>query len=108
MRDDAGGEKGLAMRVEVESPGIAGAFCKDIELFGGIIVAPDRGVHLNVADLGMREDAVQSVEQTVRSPLKRVKHLMRILATEATQQDFVLVAVAAVFGVLQEQEVRRR
>ena len=72
MRNDAGGQKRLAMGVEVESPGIARAFSKNTELVGVRVIAPDGGVHLHAADLGLGEDAVQAVEQAVRSPLQRV------------------------------------
>ena len=101
--DHAAGEKRLAVRVEIETPGIAGAVGKEVELLVADVIAPDRGVHLHVADFAAREYAVQPVQPAVRPPLERIERLMRILAAEAREQDLLLVAVPFALCVLQEE-----
>src|SRR5207244_411686 len=105
VRNDAGCQKRLAMGVEVEPPGITGAFGKNTELARVRAIAPDGGVHLHAADPGPGEDAVQAVEQAVRSPLQGVQHLVGVMAAEAVQENVDLVAVAAPLGVLKKEEV---
>src|SRR5689334_11520235 len=65
MRDDAGFNDALAVFVEINSPGIAGAFGKQFEdVFGGMI-PPNAGVEARAlaigragfADIGMGKDA---------------------------------------------------
>src|SRR5262249_7415337 len=107
VRDDACRQERLAMGVEVEAPRIARALSEDFEFVRVYMVAPHSGVHLHVADLGLREDAVQAVEQAVGAPLQGVEHLMRVLAAEATQKDVVFVAMAGACRVLQKEEIGR-
>src|SRR5262249_25892416 len=103
-----GGQKGLSVRVEIEPPGIAGALGKEIELPVRRTVAPHRGVEPDFADLGLRKNAMQSVESPVRPPLHRIERFVGILTAEATEEDLVFVTMPALLGILQEEEVRRR
>src|SRR5262249_28101079 len=90
---------------EIHAPGIACAFGEDIELLAANVVAPDGGVHLHAIDLRMREHAVQSVELAVRSPLKGVQRLVRVLAAEASEKNLLLAGPTIV--ILDEEKVRR-
>src|SRR5438477_7452838 len=72
MRDDTGSQERLPVCVEVEAPGVAGAFGKDLELACREAVTPHGGIHLHFADFGMGEDAVQTVERAIRAPLQGV------------------------------------
>src|SRR5205823_14306856 len=58
MRNDASREEGLPMRIEIESPGIAGPFGEDLELSVLRCVTPHRGVEADVADLRLGKNAV--------------------------------------------------
>ena len=117
MRDDAGFDEGLAVLVEVEAPGVAGAVGEDLEDVPGRMIAPDAGVdrhalvvrRARLADARMREDAVAAVEPAVRAPGEGVQRLVRVLVAPAVEQD-LRRAGRLVLAVLDrdEQQIRRR
>ena len=108
VRNHAGGQKRLTVGIEIEAPGIAGSFRKNIELFGRKIITPNRRVQPHFTDLGLREDAVQAIEQTVRAPLESIEGFVRVLAAETGQQYLLLVALASTRCIAQEKKMRRR
>src|SRR5262249_37659236 len=85
----------LAVFVEVQAPGIAGAVGEDLEFVPGWMIAPDAGVdrhailvgRAGLADLGMREDAVTAVEPAIGAPDEGVERLVRVLITPAIEQN---------------------
>src|SRR5207245_2550542 len=73
VRNDASRGKGLAVIVEIDSPGITGPLGENLELVPERMIAPDAGIDGNplvrrrprLADLRVREDAVATVEPAV-------------------------------------------
>src|SRR5262249_13338449 len=105
VRDDAGGEEGLAVRVEVEAPGVTGALSKSIELPLADVVAPDGGVELHAHHPRLRENALQAVKRPVGPPLHGVERLVRVVAAEALQEDFLPGTTAGPLGIAEEKQV---
>ncbi len=76
VRNDARRDEGVALLVEVHAPRVAGSVSEHFELVPLRMVSPDARVQrrslvvgsAGLADFGMREDAVTSVEPTVRAP----------------------------------------
>src|SRR5207247_9616771 len=64
-------------------------------------------VELHLVDLRVGEDAVQSVQPAIRSPLERVKRFMRVLTAEAGEEDLLMIAAARALSVAQEEQVGR-
>src|SRR5262249_1018786 len=107
VRNHASSEERLPVRIEIQSPRIAGAFSKGLELPTFRLVAPHCGVQLYFTHLGLREYAVQSVELAVGSPLKRIERLVGVLASESGQEDVTVVASASAFPILKKEQMRR-
>src|SRR5260370_24186716 len=51
MRNDAGGQERLAVRIEIQSPWISGSLRETVQLLRREVVTPDCRVHSNLADL---------------------------------------------------------
>src|SRR5260370_40239006 len=105
VRNHADGQERLTVGIEIEAPGIAGSFGKNIELLGRKVITPDRRVQPHFTDLGLREDAVQAIEQTVRAPLESIEGFVRVLAAETGKQYLLLVALASTRCIPQEEKV---
>src|SRR5205823_5821104 len=106
----------VAARIEIHAPGIARTLGEDVECALAFadqgertrIVAPDGGVELDTADVGLREYTVQAVELAVRAPLKGVERLVGVVAAEALEENLLLIALPAAVGVLEKEEIGRR
>src|SRR5262249_18624708 len=107
MGNDTTSQEALAMGVEIHAPGIAGPFREDVKLLVGHGIAPDGRVHLDAVDLRMGKDTVQTIQPSVRTPLKGVERLVRILAAESFEQHFLLVAFASPFRVAEKEQAGR-
>src|SRR5947209_19629316 len=87
MRDHAGFDETLAVLVEVNSPGIAGAFAEQLEDFFGGMIAPDASIDVRalairragLSDVGVGEHAVATVKPAVRTPGESVESFVGVL-----------------------------
>src|SRR5262249_4928159 len=61
---------GIAVAVEIEAPGVAASFGKELEFLGDWMIAPDSLLKRDAADMGRHRAALSSVEPAVRPPLK--------------------------------------
>ena len=92
--DHAGGRERVAVVVEIQAPGIAGALGEDLENLAGRVIAPDRAVQFltlglrrsRLADVGVREDPVRAIEPAVRAPREGVEHLVGVLIAPPVEQ----------------------
>src|SRR3954453_8118374 len=95
MRDNARGAKRLSHVVEIDAPRIARAFRENFEDLFLRVISPNASVDGNaffirrarLADARVREDAVTSVQPTVRPPVERVQSLVGVLICEAIEQN---------------------
>ena len=115
VRDDAGRVEELAVCVVVEPPRIARTLGEDLEDVAGRVIAPDAGVDLlalgfgrtRLADDGVREHAVVTVEPAVRTPDEAIERLVRVMEAPAVEQHDRLAGL--IVGVLRdEKELRGR
>src|SRR5579884_257290 len=105
----------LAVRIEVQSPRIAGAVREYFEDVLGGMIAPDSCIERNavligragLADARMGEDAVTAVQPAVRSPAEGVQRFVGVLPVPAVQQDLRL-AGRLVFPWLDRHEHKIR
>ena len=117
MRDHAGGDDHLAARVEVDSPGVAGALGKHLEDMPDRVVAPDARIDRSAestrgagfADQGVGEDAVAAIKPAVGPPNEAIERLVGIVQSPAVEQDLgrTVGAVVAV-PVRYEEKLRGR
>ena len=119
MRNHAGLDEALTVRVEVDAPRIARALGEDLELFLGGMIAPDGGIDPlapglrspRLADARWTEDAVTSVEPAVRAPGEGVQHLVRVgLEVPAVEENLRITGGLRAVPVLHghEHQVRGR
>ena len=108
MRNYASSEERLSVRIEIQPPRITGSFRKDLELPIFRLVAPYRGIELHLANLGLGEYAVQSVELAIGPPLQRIERLMSVLASESRQEDVTMIAPPCAFAISKKEQIWRR
>ena len=115
MVDHARAHEGVAFRVEIHAPRVAGAFGEHLELAGPGIEPGDSGAHHDrrggrigrVLGLGGGEDAVRHVELAVGAPGEAVEQLVPVLEAEAGEHLGLLVGDAVAVGVAHEPQMRR-
>src|SRR5262249_14821213 len=107
VRDDTRHQERLAVGVKVEPPGIAGTLGEDLELAGCDVVTPHRRSHLDPANLRLAKYAVEAIQPAVRAPLQGVEGFMGVLAAEALQQNFVVIAAAGPARIAKIEEIGR-
>src|SRR3569623_78632 len=81
VRNDTGGQKALALVVEIVAPRVARAVSENFELVLRRMIAPDARVNrralivrrARLADARVRGHAVTAVETAIKTPNKRVK-----------------------------------
>src|SRR5262245_11671737 len=73
-----GASDGVAVLVEIETPGVATPFTKQLELLRERVIAPDALLELNSTNLGRNRAALIAIEPTVWSPLERVGNGMSV------------------------------
>src|SRR5262245_38077320 len=109
--DDARGDEEVAVLVVIESPWIAGALAEEFERLRARMIPPTRAGELVrfalMFDLGVIEDAVESVEPAVRTPDERIGKLVRVVASEAGEQHFASVGFTVAVGVFHEEQIGR-
>src|SRR5439155_14615752 len=67
-----GGRDSVAVRVEVEAPGVAAALREQLEFLRDRMIAPNALLKLDTANLGRHRAALRPIKPAVRSPLERV------------------------------------
>src|SRR5262249_51276656 len=114
VRNNATTQDELAIGVAVvHAPRIARPVCKNLEVLGLGDVAPDASIQLyllriglvGIGNLGVGEDAVQSVQPAVRSPLKGIERFVRVLAAEPFEENLELPRLVVL--VLDEKKIGR-
>ena len=115
VRDHTGGDEGLAVVIEIDTPWIGGPPGEDLELVRRRMVSPDGRVHRCslvvwgswLADFAVREDPVASVEPTIGSPVQRVEGLVGVLVTESVQEDLgFAVGNIITVGIRDKHQIR--
>ena len=99
---------GVAVAIEVESPGVAAPFAEQLEALGRRMVAPDALLKADAANVGRHGAALRAIEPAVGAPLQRVDHRVRVFHAEAGEQHLGIAVghvVAIAIGI--EQQVRR-
>ena len=112
--DHAGADEGVALRVEIHAPRVAGAFGEHLELAGPGVEPGDAGAHhdrrgvriARVLGLGGREDAVRHVELPVGAPGEAVEQLVPVFEAEAGEHLGLLVRDVVAVRVTHEPEMR--
>src|SRR5262249_35439770 len=95
VRNDAAGQEGIAVIVEVNAPRVAGAVGEDLEFLLDRMIAPDAGVdrrallgrRAGLADERVGKDAVAAVEPAIGAPDERVERLMSVLIPPTIEDD---------------------
>ena len=95
MRNNACGHERFAFGIEIHAPGIASAVREHFELVSQWMVTPHACIDRctiffccsRFANIRVREDAMATVEPTVRSPDKRVQRFVRILESPTVEQN---------------------
>ena len=80
VRDDTGGDEGLAAVIKIQPPRIARAPSEDLELVLGGMITPHAGVDLlallvrrsGLANIAVGENAVAAIEPAIRPPSEAV------------------------------------
>src|SRR5262249_32149897 len=107
----------FAAGVEIEAPGIGRAPGEDFEDLLGRMIAPDAAVEGNslvvgrsrLADFRRGQDAVATIEPTVRPPDERVEDVVLRVQAPAVEQDFRRPGGLVLTGLdRDEDEIRRR
>ena len=80
--------KQVAVTVEIQSPGVAPAFAKELEAMRDRMIAPDTLLELNAPDVSCHRASLAAVEPAVRSPGQGVGHRMGVLHAETGEQHF--------------------
>ena len=118
--DHARRKEELTLIVDRNSPGVAGAFSENIELFG-VRIDPPQGtserpagvvffvVRVVFAVLHVRvvKDSIETIQPAVWPPGQRVRQFVGIVSAPAGEEDFGLVGFQIAIGVLQEEQIRR-
>ncbi len=112
MADDAVGEEGLAVLVEVEAPGVGGAVADDFKGLAGRVIAPDAAVEggalvvgsAGPADARLGQDAVAAVQPAVRPPGQAVEHIVAGTQAPAVEDHLGLAGDSVAEG--DEEQVR--
>src|SRR5262249_38726614 len=102
-------DKDPSFAVEVKSPGIATAFCKQFELFRCRMIAPDSlPQKFDASDVARGSAALHAVKPTVRPPVQTVGYGVCIFKAETGKAHFGIPVRPVIFVVVRiEQEVRR-
>src|SRR6266481_5598952 len=110
--DNAGTDERVAVTVEINTPGIAGAIGKDFELLSSWMIPSDRCVDFDPGsrsfrnlNAGVREYAMCHIEPAVRPPGEAVQQFMPIMKSEAGEQNCTRICHVIVIGVLQKQKL---
>ena len=114
MVDDAGADKRVAVTVEINAPGVAGAIGKNLELLRAWMIASDGRGDFDAGRRSfgnlhprMSEHPVRHVEPAIRPPRKSVQQFMPIIESETIEQDRARIRHIVEIGILQEQKFRR-
>ena len=94
VRNDAGRQEQLSIRIPIQSPGIAGAVRKYLENVLRRVIPPYARIELRAlgvfcarfANVRVGEHAVGTVEPAVRSPHEGIQRLVGVVVAEPVQQ----------------------
>src|SRR5262249_43442047 len=100
-RPDVGSDKDPSFAVEVKSPGIATAFCKQFELFRCRMIAPDSlPQKFDASDVARGSAALHAVKPTVRPPVQTVGYGVCIFKAETGKAHFGITVRHVIFVVV--------
>src|SRR5438105_2401443 len=103
-----GAGDGVAVGIEVESPGVASSLGEQLELSGKRMITPDALLESDPADMGRDRAPLGTIEPAIRPPLQGVGKGVCVLHAKAAQEHFRVAVgniIAVAIGV--EEEVRR-
>src|SRR5436190_13141044 len=107
---DTRADERVAVSVEIDSPGIAGAVGEHFKFPGKGMIPGNGGGYFDAGsrslgdfDFRMCENAVSEVKATVGAPGKTIQQFVPIIQAEAAQENGAGVSDIVVVCVLQEQ-----
>ena len=114
VRNHAGFDEEIAVRIVVQPPRVRGALREDFKRMPRRMISPDarvdrralRVLRAGSADVRVREHAVATVQPAIRTPDETVKGFVRVLVAETIEENFRLARLVVRIGG-DEQHVRR-